>query len=87
MDTKKLLSTLPGASITGNLPKRLTLLTDDSRKVVPGCCYVAVKGTQFDGHSVIDEVIAAGAVAIVAETPATAAAQAAGTCWVQMGWA
>ena len=84
MDTKKLLSTLPGASITGNLPKRLTLLTDDSRKVVPGCCYVAVKGTQFDGHSVIDEVIAAGAVAIVAETPATAAAQAAGTCWVQM---
>ena len=84
MDTKKLFSTLPGASITGTLPKQLTLLTDDSRKVVPGCCYVAVKGTQFDGHSVIDEVIAAGAVAIVAETPATAAAQAAGTCWVQV---
>lgn len=84
MDTKKIFSILPGASISGTLPKQLTLLTDDSRKVVPGCCYVAVKGTRFDGHSAIDGAIAAGAAAIVAETESTPAAQAAGTCWVQV---
>ncbi|MBQ6941099.1 MAG: UDP-N-acetylmuramoyl-L-alanyl-D-glutamate--2,6-diaminopimelate ligase [Akkermansia sp.] len=84
MDTKKIFSILPGASITGKLSKPLTLLTDDSRKVIPGCCYVAVKGTQFDGHTAIDGAIAAGAVAIVAETAPCAAATAAGTCWVQV---
>lgn len=84
MDTKKIFSILPGASITGKLSKALTLLTDDSRKVIPGCCYVAVKGTQFDGHTAIDGAIEAGAVAIVAETAPSAAATAAGTCWVQV---
>ncbi len=84
MDTKKLFSILPGASLSGALKKPLTLLTDDSRKVIPGCCYVAVKGTQFDGHSAIDGAIAAGAAAIVAESPASEAAQAAGTLWVQV---
>lgn len=84
MDTKKIFSILPAASITGKLSKPLTLLTDDSRKVIPGCCYVAVKGTQFDGHTAIDGAIAAGAVAIVAETAPSSAATAAGTCWVQV---
>ena len=43
MDTKKISAILPGATITGNLRKALTLLTDDSRKVIPGSCYVAVR--------------------------------------------
>ena len=51
MDTKKIFSILPGATVSGELKKPLTLLTDDSRKVIPGCCYVAVRGTQFDGHT------------------------------------
>ena len=69
MNTKQIFSVVPGAVITGKIRKPLTLLTDDSRKVIPGCCYVAVRGTQFDGHSVIPDVLKAGAVAIVAETP------------------
>jgi hypothetical protein len=60
MDTKKIFSILPGATVSGELKKPLTLLTDDSRKVIPGCCYVAVRGTQFDGHTAIDGAIAAG---------------------------
>ena len=58
MDTKKISAILPGATITGKLRKPLSLLTDDSRKVEPGCCYIAIRGTQFDGHSVIDSAIA-----------------------------
>ena len=84
MNSKQLFSVLPGAVVTGKLSKPLTLLTDDSRRVIPGSCFVAVKGTQFDGHSAIDSAIAAGAVAIVAETPCPATATQAGVCWVQV---
>lgn len=84
MDTRKIFNILPGATITGELKKKLTLLTDDSRKVIPGCCYVAVKGTQFDGHTAIEGAISAGAAAIVAETPVSEQARAAGTLWVQV---
>jgi UDP-N-acetylmuramoyl-L-alanyl-D-glutamate--2,6-diaminopimelate ligase len=39
----------------------------DSRKVKPGFLFVAVKGTQSDGHEFISKVVDAGAVAIVCE--------------------
>ena len=82
--SKKIFSVLPEATVTGSLKKPLTLLTDDSRKVIPGSCYIAVKGTQFDGHTAIAGAIEAGAVAIVAETPCTEQAEKAGVCWVQV---
>ena len=73
--SKKIFSILNGATVTGALKKPLTLLTDDSRCVIPGCCYIAVKGTRFDGHTAIAGAIEAGAVAIVAETPCTEQAE------------
>ena len=39
----------------------------DSRKVTKGSLFVAVKGTQFDGHQFIDKAILNGALAILAE--------------------
>ncbi len=84
MKSKQIFSILPEAIISGKLNKPLSLLTDDSRRVIPGCCYVAVKGTQFDGHTAISGAIEAGAVAIVAETPCTEQATEAGICWVQV---
>ncbi|HMQ46485.1 MAG TPA: UDP-N-acetylmuramoyl-L-alanyl-D-glutamate--2,6-diaminopimelate ligase [Saprospiraceae bacterium] len=39
----------------------------DSRKVGPGALFVAVKGTQTDGHQYIDKAIERGAVAILVE--------------------
>ncbi len=39
----------------------------DSRKVREGSLFVAVKGTQSDGHAYLDQVIEKGAVAIVCE--------------------
>ena len=84
MNSKQIFSILPEAIISGKLNKPLSLLTDDSRRVIPGCCYVAVKGTQFDGHTAISGAIEAGAVAIVAETPCTEQATKNGVCWVQV---
>ncbi len=41
--------------------------TNDSRKVRPGWLFVAVSGSLDDGHSYLDQALAAGAVAVVSE--------------------
>src|ERR1700757_3664881 len=50
----------------------------DSRRVKPGCVFVAMKGETSDGNRFIDQAIAAGAVAVVtdsgSETPRPAVA-------------
>ncbi|MDQ3871377.1 MAG: Mur ligase family protein, partial [Chloroflexota bacterium] len=42
-------------------------VTADSRQVVPGALFVAVRGEQHDGHDFAGEAVAAGAAALVAE--------------------
>jgi UDP-N-acetylmuramoyl-L-alanyl-D-glutamate--2,6-diaminopimelate ligase len=41
----------------------------DSRTAVPGMLYVAVRGTQSDGHRFVADAIARGATAVVVEEP------------------
>lgn len=53
----------------GDLDVRVGDVTDDSRCVTPGCVFVAVKGVTVDGHGFIQDAIAAGASAIIAERP------------------
>ena len=81
---KQLFSVLPGACITGQLRRSIGLLTADSRQVVPGSCYIAVRGTQFDGHTAIPQAMADGAVAIVAESECPPEAEKKGIYWVQV---
>ncbi len=45
----------------------ITSLTDDSRQVTPGSCFVAVRGCDVDGHQYVEPAVRGGAVAIVAE--------------------
>ena len=47
--------------------QEITALVFDSRKVVPGSLFFAVRGTLADGHRFIDQAIASGAVAVVCE--------------------
>jgi UDP-N-acetylmuramoyl-L-alanyl-D-glutamate--2,6-diaminopimelate ligase len=54
--------------ITGNTDTEVSGIAIDSREASPGMVFVAVKGTQTDGHKYIDNAIAAGAIAIVFET-------------------
>jgi UDP-N-acetylmuramoyl-L-alanyl-D-glutamate--2,6-diaminopimelate ligase len=42
-------------------------LANDSRKVQPGCLFVATTGTEVDGHEFIHSAAKAGAVAVVGE--------------------
>ncbi len=45
----------------------LSALTDDSRAVVPGSMFVAVRGTVADGHRFIPQAVEAGAAVVVCE--------------------
>ena len=43
-------------------------VTSDSRQVTAGVVFVAIRGTNFDGHTAIADAIERGAVAVVVET-------------------
>jgi UDP-N-acetylmuramoyl-L-alanyl-D-glutamate--2,6-diaminopimelate ligase len=45
----------------GALPAAVSGITDDSRAVRPGSLFVAVKGSERDGHDYLDAAVAAGA--------------------------
>jgi UDP-N-acetylmuramoyl-L-alanyl-D-glutamate--2,6-diaminopimelate ligase len=59
--------TLPAA---GALDVPCTAVTHDSRRVIPGSIFVALRGLKVDGATFAPQAIAAGAAAIVAEQPA-----------------
>lgn len=84
MNNRQLFNVLPDAKVTGQLRKSISALTDDSRKVTSGSCFIAVKGAQFDGHNAIPHAISHGAIAIVAETPCPPRTASKGVFWVQV---
>jgi UDP-N-acetylmuramyl-tripeptide synthetase len=51
------------------MPAEVSGLTDDSRRVTAGACFVAVRGLRVDGRRFIPQAIERGAGAIVAEPP------------------
>ena len=65
----QLLMALPEKALFGPMPKEVHGLTDDSRLVTAGACFVAVRGLRVDGHRFIPQAFERGASAIVAEPP------------------
>jgi UDP-N-acetylmuramoyl-L-alanyl-D-glutamate--2,6-diaminopimelate ligase len=53
--------------LQGSADIEITAIVFDSRKVIPGCVFVAVKGTVVDGHDYILQAINDGAVAVICE--------------------
>ena len=53
--------------LQGSADVAISAVVFDSRKVVPGCLFVAVRGTVVDGHEYIDQAIQKGAAAIICE--------------------
>jgi UDP-N-acetylmuramoyl-L-alanyl-D-glutamate--2,6-diaminopimelate ligase len=56
----------------GALPKTITDITDDSRSIVAGALFVAVRGTDRDGHDYLAAAASAGASAAIVQDPSTA---------------
>ncbi len=65
----ELLRVLPDRDLCGPLPAEVHGITDDSRRVAAGHCFVAVRGLRVDGHRFIPQAVERGASAIVAEPP------------------
>lgn len=67
MKLEEILKSVNVCRRAGDLNIEVTDIQMDSRLVKPGCLFVAVKGTQTDGHAYIGKAIAGGAAAIVCE--------------------
>lgn len=50
---------------TGNL--EITSICTDTRRLKPGCLFVALQGERFDGHAYVKEAIEKGAAAVLVE--------------------
>ncbi len=73
MRLKDILNEVPVKAISGDGNREVGKIEFDSRKVTQGDVFVAVKGTQVDGHQFIDVAIANGATVVVCEeVPANA---------------
>lgn len=53
--------------VAGSTDLEVRAITMDSRKVQPGVTFVAVSGTQVDGHDYIEKAVELGATAVVCE--------------------
>ena len=64
---KDILDELPVREVKGPLDIPVKAIGNDSRKVAPGHLFVAVRGTQVDGHEYIKQAIENKAIAIICE--------------------
>jgi UDP-N-acetylmuramoyl-tripeptide--D-alanyl-D-alanine ligase len=66
-----LLAATGGRLLAPTLVRSFRLAVVDSRRVVPGCLFVAMRGERDDGHRYVANAIAAGAVAALVERDVT----------------
>lgn len=57
-----------GGRVAGDGSVEVTDVTHDSRRVTPGALYVALRGSNVDGHDYVPEAVSAGAAAVCVET-------------------
>ena len=62
----------------------ITAICSDSRKVVPGALFIAVKGFANDGHKYIGTAVEKGAAAVVCEDSAAAESRKEGIIYIQV---
>ena len=55
--------------VRGEIPDEVTGISDDSRKVAPGDLFIAVRGSNSDGHDFLDAAARRGAVVAMVEDP------------------
>lgn len=55
--------------VRGTLPDQVDVVEDDSRRVTPRALFIAVKGSERDGHEFLERAREGGAIAAVVEDP------------------
>ena len=67
MILKELISNIRPCSVSGSTDVEITDVDIDSRRVEAGHLFVAMRGTQTDGHAYIGKAVARGAAAVLCE--------------------
>lgn len=67
MELRKLIQVLDNPQIRGDVSVDIKDIQSDSRKVVAGSLFIAVRGTAVDGHAYISSALEKGASAVVCE--------------------
>ena len=82
MRLQELLKNIKPVAIVGDVETEITGVNIDSRRIKEGHLFIAMRGTQVDGHKFIPKAIELGARAVLCEEmPAT---QADGVTYVQV---
>ena len=68
MKLNELLRNVKPLDIIGPTDIEIVGLDIDSRQIQSGFLFIAIRGTQADGHQYIDKAIAQGALAVLCET-------------------
>lgn len=82
MQLANVLNNIPTTAVCGDLQIPVTGVCIDSRRVKAGDLFIAVKGTQVDGHAYINKALENGAVAVL-QSDALPTAPQAGVVYVQ----
>ena len=69
MEMSELIAAVPALARSGPATGEVTALTYTSGEVVPGACFVAIRGRRADGHDFIGDALARGAALVVGEQP------------------
>ena len=67
MKLQELLKNIKPSVIEGNTDIEISGVNIDSRKIREGHLFVAMRGTQVDGHKFIDKALKSGAKAVLCE--------------------
>jgi UDP-N-acetylmuramoyl-L-alanyl-D-glutamate--2,6-diaminopimelate ligase len=67
MTIENILKGIEVVSVSGSLSTVVAGVEFDSRKVIPGSLFVAVKGHNSDGHTYISSALRSGAIAVICE--------------------
>ncbi|MDO4934904.1 MAG: Mur ligase domain-containing protein, partial [Prevotella sp.] len=67
MRLSELLKNVKPLAIAGDAGVEITGVNIDSKRIAPGHLFVAIKGTQTDGHAYIGKAVELGAAAVLCE--------------------
>lgn len=83
MNLRQLIKCLPKATVSGELDQEVTGVFSDSREVIPGSVFVAVRGSDSDGQAFVADALELGASAVVSEVAPDPGADAS-VCWAHV---
>jgi UDP-N-acetylmuramoyl-L-alanyl-D-glutamate--2,6-diaminopimelate ligase len=69
MKLQHLFAVFPGIPDNFFTQREVTGIFSDARQVIPDSVFIAIQGTQADGHQFIPDAIAKGAIALIVERP------------------